>query len=78
MHEAPLGGFTYSVICKEEFNQAGSHYRSNTITPGSVDIELLKGLFNGTVPSLVERCSAIEGTAKRSPKCGMLKPFRVG
>jgi hypothetical protein len=75
--ETPLGGYTYAVTCVMELQHPGRHYRSDTIArDGSIDIHFLSQLLNGEIPSLVESCSAVEGTMKRSPKCGKFDTFR--
>lgn len=54
------------------------HYRSDTIPQdGSIDIEFLRQLFDGDIPGHVESCCAIEGTLKKSPKCGEYKALRA-
>jgi hypothetical protein len=59
-----------------ELQYPGYHYRSDTIPQdGSIDIKFLRQLLNGEVPSLVESCCAIEGTLKRSPRCGKYNVF---
>ncbi|KAJ5439313.1 uncharacterized protein N7458_010311 [Penicillium daleae] len=67
----PLGGYTYAVTCVNELQLPGYHYRSNTIArDGSIDIKFLGSLLTGEIPSLVESCCAVEGTLKRTPRCG--------
>ena len=54
-----------------EIEASGRHYRSNTIArDGSIDIHFLSQLLQGDIPSLVEWCGAVEGTSKKSPRCG--------
>jgi hypothetical protein len=72
--ETPLGGHTYAVICVMELRYPGRHYRSDTLArDGSIDIRFLGQLLSGEIPSLIEKCSAVEWTTKKSPKCGKLE-----